>query len=122
MPGIDFGEAQSRVRLIEVLALLRFEPRSRCGKQLRGSCPEHRSRTRTSRCFAAYLGKDLWHCFACAAGGNALDLWVAVTGQDVHAAVIDLFLRLGREVPRLSPRASPRYPQATRGETAMHDP
>jgi DNA primase len=104
MPGIDFREARSRVRLLEVLGLLGFEPRSRCGNQLRGPCPVHRSRTRASRSFAAHLGKDVWHCFACAASGNALDLWVAVTRQGVHAAVRDLLRRLGREVPWLSPR------------------
>jgi len=116
MPGIDFREARARVRLIEVLGLLGFEPRSRWGNQLRGPCLVHRSRTRTSRSFAAHLGRDLWHCFVCAAGGNALDLWALVTRQDVHAAVLDLFLRLGREVPWLAPTALPPYPVATKGE------
>jgi hypothetical protein len=28
-----------------------------------------------------------------------LDLWLAVTHQTLHAGVIDLYTRLGREVP-----------------------
>jgi DNA primase len=84
-----------------VLDLLGFEPTERHGAQLRGPCPVHRSRTAGSRSFAAHLGKGAWHCFRCGAGGNALDLWVAVTRQPVHAAVLDLCLRLGREVPWL---------------------
>ena len=103
MPGIDFREARSRVRLQEVLQLIGFEPRSRWQDQVRGGCPVHRSQGPQSRSFAAHLGRGLWHCFRCGAGGNVLDLWVAVTRQQLHAAVIDLYRRLGREVPWLPP-------------------
>jgi DNA primase len=101
MPGIDFRQARTLVRLTEVLDLLGFEPSTRHGGQLRGPCPVHGSRTPASRSFAAHQGKNLWHCFHCGAGGNALDLWAAVTRQPLHAAVIDLCRRLGREVPWL---------------------
>jgi DNA primase len=107
MPGIDFREARARLALAEVLELIGFEPRSRWGEQRRGPCPVHRSRSRTSRAFAADLGKGVWHCFACGAGGNVLDLWVAVTRQPLHAAVIDLCQRLGQEVPWLPRRPAP---------------
>jgi DNA primase len=105
MPGIDFRAARSQLRLVEVLDLLGFEPRWRRGDQVRGPCPVHGSRTPASRAFAAHLGKGVWHCFRCGAGGNVLDLWVAVTRQDLHAAVIDLHRRLGYELPWLQPRA-----------------
>jgi DNA primase len=121
MPGIDFREARSRLRLAEVMELLRFEPRSRCADQVRGPCPVHGSRTPTSRSFAAHLGKGVWHCFVCGAGDNVLDLWVAVTRQDLHAAVIDLCTRLGREVPWLAAPASPARRVAARGEPTMPD-
>lgn len=122
MPGIDYREARARLRLGEVLALLGFEPRSRWGEQARGPCPVHRSHRPTSRSFAAHLGKGVWHCFVCGAGGNALDLWVAVTRQELHAAVIDLCARLGREVPWLTPRGLPPRRVVTQGEQAMPDP
>jgi DNA primase len=101
MPGIDYRAARTQLRLAAVLELLAFEPRERRGDQVRGRCPVHGSRTAASRSFAAHLGKGLWHCFSCGAGGNALDLWVAVTQQDLHAAVLDLCQRLGRAVPWL---------------------
>jgi DNA primase len=101
MPGIDFRRARACVRLAEVLDLLGFDPSERHGDQVRGPCPVHRSRTPGSRSFAAHLGKGAWHCFGCGAGGNALDLWVAVTGQPLYAAVIDLYKQLGYEVPWL---------------------
>jgi DNA primase len=106
MPGIDFREARARLALAEVLALIGFEPRWQWGEQLRGPCPVHRSRSPTSHAFAAHLDKGVWHCFACGAGGNVLDLWVAVTRQPLHAAVIDLCQRLGKEVPWLPRRLS----------------
>jgi DNA primase len=101
MPAIDFREARARLRLAEALELLGFEARSRVGAQVRGPCPLHRSRALRSRSFAAHLGKGLWHCFGCGAGGNVLDLWAQVTRQNVYAATIDLCRRLGRDVPWL---------------------
>ena len=101
MPGIDYRAARARLRLLALEQLLGFEARWRSGDQVRGRCPVHGSRTPHSRSFAAHLGKNVWHCFACGAGGNVLDLWAAVTRQDVHAAVIDLCRRLGCDVPWL---------------------
>jgi len=106
MPALDFREARARLQLAEVLDLLGFEPSNGRGDQVRGPCPVHRSRTRKSRSFAAHLRKNVWHCFGCGAGGNALDLWMALTRQPLHAAVSHLYTRLGREVPWLRrPRA-----------------
>jgi DNA primase len=101
MPGIDYRAARARLPLAAVLGLLGFEARERHGDQVRGRCPVHGSKTLGSRSFAAHLGKGMWHCFSCGAGGNVLDLWVAVTRQELHAAVLDLCRRLGRAVPWL---------------------
>jgi len=125
MPGIDFRLARSQVRLAEVLDLVGFVPSGRWRDQVRGPCPVHGSRSPRSRSLAAHLGKNLWHCFVCGAGGNALDLWVAVTHQPLHAAVLDLYGRLGREVPWLPwlPRpASVRRRLEREEERAMPDP
>jgi DNA primase len=101
MPGIDYRLARACVPLGDVLALMGYQPRSRVGARLRGPCPLHGSRSPTSRAFAAHLGKNVYHCFVCGAGGNALDLWAALTRQELHAAVQDLCRRLGRPVPWL---------------------
>jgi len=121
MPGIDYRAARALLPLADVLGLLGFRPCQRHGPQLRGPCPVHRSHSATSRTFAAHLGKNAWYCFRCDAGGNALDLWGAVTQQPLHAAVLDLCQRLGRDVPWLAaPTVSIRA--APRGETAMPEP
>jgi DNA primase len=64
----------------------------------------HGSRSATSRAFSAHLERGIWHCFVCAASGNALDLWAQVTQQEIYPAVLDLYCRLGRTAPRSSPR------------------
>jgi DNA primase len=104
MPAIDYHRARAALRLADVLGLLGYQPHRRQGQQWRGPCPLHGSRSAASRVFAAHLGKGLYHCFACGAGGNALDLWVALTRLPLHAAVLDLCRRLGRPVPWLEGR------------------
>jgi len=106
MPGIDFREARARLRLADVLALVGFQGRRGWDGQVRGPCPVHRSRSRASRAFVAHLDKGVWHGFVCRAGGNALDLWVTLTRQPLHAAVLDLCQRLGQHVPWLPRRSA----------------
>src|SRR5262249_19834133 len=74
MPAIDYRRARAELRLADVLELIGYQPRWRRGQQGRGPCPLHGSRTARSRSFAVHLGKNLFHCFRCGAGGNALDL------------------------------------------------
>lgn len=101
MPGIDFALLRRQITLTQVLDLIGFTPTTRRGPQLRGPCPVHGSAPQ-SRSFAANVQKNCWHCFRCGAGGNALDLYVAVTRQSLHAAALELCARLGVAVPRLS--------------------
>jgi DNA primase len=101
MPAIDYRRARAVLPIAEVLALTGYTPRWRRGPQLRGPCPVHGSRSATSRVFAVHLGKNLYHCFRCGSGGNALDLWAALRRLPLHAAVIDLCQRLDQPVPLL---------------------
>ena len=122
MSAIDFRAARSQVRLHEVLELVAFAPCWRWQDQVRGPCPVHRSQTPRSRSFAGHLGRGVWHCFRCGAGGNVLDLWVAVTHEPLHAAVIDLYRRLGRDVPQLPRPAVSAGRVERREKPAMPDP
>ena len=108
MPAIDYRHARTQLRLADVLELIGYRPRWRQGDRSRGPCPLHGSRSATSRAFAAHLGKNLFHCFRCGAGGNALDLWAALSRLPLHAAVLDLCQRLHQPVPWLDLRATDR--------------
>ena len=79
MPGIDFDLLRRQVPLAQVLDLVGFTAATRQGPQLRGPCPVHGSASPRSRSLAAHVHKQCWHCFRCGAGGNALDLYLAVT-------------------------------------------
>ena len=103
MPLVDLGRARSEIRLAVVLELLGWQPPERCGEQVRGPCPLHGPTSSRSRSFSAHLGRGVWHCFRCGASGNALELWARATGQGLYQAVLDLYDRLGQEVPWLQP-------------------
>jgi DNA primase len=108
MPAIDYRRARAELRLARVLELIGYQPRRRAGQQWRGPCPLHGSRSAASCVFSAHLGKDLFHCFGCGAGGNALDLWAALQRLPLHAAVVDLCRRLHEPVPWLNAVKPPR--------------
>jgi hypothetical protein len=103
MPLIDFRQARQEVRLAAVLGLLDWRCRQRRGEQVRGPCPVHRSTSPRSRSFSAHLGRNLWRCFVCQAQGNALDLWLQVTRQQLYPAVLELYRQLGQDIPWLTP-------------------
>jgi len=110
MPAVDYRRARAELRLADVLARIGYAPRAWYGQQLRGPCPLHGSRSATNRVFAAHLGKNLFHCFGCGAGGNALDLWAALSRLPLHAAVLDLCQRLHQPVPWLDDARPTRCP------------
>jgi DNA primase len=118
MPTIDYRRARAELRLADVLHLIGYEPRARLGQQLRGPCPLHGSRLPTSRVFSVHVGKNLYHCFRCGAGGNALDFWAALSRLPLHAAVLDLCERLHHPVPWLhDPRPSSSHETSPPEET-----
>jgi DNA primase len=120
MPALDYRAARAQLRLADVLALIDYQPHHRRGPQWRGPCPLHGSQSPTSRVFAAHLGKNLFHCFGCGAGGNALDLWAALRRLPLHAAVLELCQRLHQPVPWLHqarPRCRPPKPTPNHEET-----
>jgi putative transposase len=107
-PSIDFSAVRAAITLAEVLALLRFVPNKTRGAKQRGPCPVHGSQHPTrSDCFSADLAANIWHCFKCHKGGNALDLWAAATCQNIYDAATDLCQRLGRPLPTNEPQRRP---------------
>ena len=99
MPGIDYSLLRRQLPLSQVLDLLGFTPTTRRGPQVRGRCPVHGSTTPKSRSFAAHLEKNCWRCFGCGAGGNALDLYVAVSKLPLYEGALELCARLHLSVP-----------------------
>ena len=108
MAGIDYRALRRALRLGPVLELLGFVPSTGGRNQVRGPCPVHGSRSPRSRSFAGHLERHCWQCFGCGAGGNALDLWAAVTKLPLYQAAVDLCRRLNLAIPWLPARSPPR--------------
>lgn len=103
MPLIDLRQARLEVRLAAVLELLGWRFRERQGERVRGPCPIHGSSSPRSRSLSAHLGRGIWRCFVCGAGGNALELWMKAKDLELYPGVLELYRRLGRDVPWLRP-------------------
>jgi DNA primase len=86
---VSFAEIKSQVRMEPLLRAYRVEGLRRSGPdQLRGRCPIHRGEGLEA--FHVNLARNLFHCFACGAGGNVLDLVAAMEGCSVREAALQL--------------------------------
>ena len=103
---LDYKRLRELVTMDQVLDLVSFEPTSRTGDQLRGPCPVHQrdgSRPRRPRIFSVDVRGGRFQCFdsACAAKGNQLDLWAAVTELPLYEAALLLCEKTGIDPPQL---------------------
>jgi DNA primase len=101
MPGIDYQQLRQQVSMSQVLGLIGFRANWRRGPQVRGPCPIPDCSSTSRRTFSAHLLRQGYHCFACGAHGNALDLWAAIQRLPLHHAAIDLCRTLNLVPPRL---------------------
>jgi DNA primase len=110
MAWVDFSAIKRAVSLEMVLQryqvprLYRARPH-----QMAGCCPIHGGRRDDS--FRAHLGKNVFHCFACQAGGNVLDFIAAMEKCSVREAALQLQQWFGG--------ASPVAPMALRRQASQ---
>jgi len=82
---VSFSEIKSRVTIELVLRSYRVDWLRRSGdQQYRGRCPVHQGDSEEA--FHANFRRNLFHCFACGAGGNVLDLVAAMEGCSIRQA------------------------------------
>src|SRR5260370_33697864 len=81
---LDFTTIKHDVTMESLLREYRVELR-RCGKdQYRGRCPIHGGEGREA--FHVNLARNIFHCFACRAGGTVLDFVAAMEGCTLRDA------------------------------------
>jgi DNA primase len=87
---VSFAEIKSRVRMEQLLRAYRVAEGLRRGgpDQLRGRCPIHQGDGLDT--FHVNLARNLFHCFACRAGGNVLDFVAAMERCSVREAALRL--------------------------------
>ena len=102
---IDFRALKQQVPIERVLEFYKWRHVKTSGRELRGPCPVHRSKSETSRVFSVSQSKNAWKCFKCEAGGNQLDLAAHYFGipQDQFVRVaVALCRELRIDIPRIS--------------------
>jgi len=99
IPGINYRQLRAAISIAEILRLIGFVPAQTCGPQLRGPCPVHGSRSKSSRVFSVNLKTNAYRCFKCGSAGNQLDLYAAVTKKGLYQAAIDLCENLNCPTP-----------------------
>jgi len=83
---VDFGAVKQAVSLEAVLRHYHVPGLRKRPHQLVGRCPIHRGQRDDS--FRASLGKNVFHCFACQAGGNVLDFVAAMEKCSIRPAAL----------------------------------
>jgi DNA primase len=69
------------------------------GQRYQGLCPLHKEKTPS---FSVDPDQNLFYCFGCGAGGDAIKLHMMVSGDDFPAAVESLARRFGVPLPQAS--------------------
>lgn len=104
MSGIDYRRVRAAISMGEVLELIGFEASSRRGDQLRGRCPLQACQQTVRRAFSVDVGRGIFRCFACRAGGNQLDLWALFNRLPLHEAAKSLCHKNHTPIPWLASR------------------
>jgi DNA primase len=86
---VDFAAIKRSVPLGPLLARYQVQLRRSGPDQYRGCCPIHGGDGRDA--FHANLRKNVFHCFACGAGGGVLDFVAAIDRCSVREAALKLF-------------------------------
>jgi len=102
---VDFSAVKGSVSLEAVLRHYEVPGLRRHQDQLEGCCPIHRGKRDDS--FRASLSKNVFHCFACQAHGNVLDLVAAMEKCSIREAACRLQEWFGIAVSSASARPGP---------------
>jgi DNA primase len=103
---VDFAAVKQAVSLEAVLARYQVRGLRKTPYQLQGCCPIHRGKRADS--FRASLAKNIFHCFACQAGGDVLDFVAAMERCSIHQAALRLGQWFSVPAPDQSPPSSRR--------------
>ncbi|TMI02548.1 MAG: DNA primase, partial [Betaproteobacteria bacterium] len=86
----------NRVDIVEVVS--RYVQLKKGGANYLGLCPFHGEKTPS---FTVSPAKQFYHCFGCAAHGNAIGFLMAYAGLGYVDAVKDLAAAVGMQVPEV---------------------
>ncbi|RKR81897.1 CHC2-type zinc finger protein [Mucilaginibacter gracilis] len=94
IPAEFIASVQSKTDLVELVS--EFSELTLVGKQFVGPCPLHGG---TGDTFTVSIEKQIYKCFKCGQGGNAIRFMVAYKKLSFPDAVIFLAKRLKMDIP-----------------------
>lgn len=118
-PGwMDFAAVKARVSIGELLAWHGLAIPAQAVKW-RGRCPVHGGQGEQS--FHVHLSRNVFHCFACGANGDVLDLAVALEGGTLAQAARRLDDRFSSSPSRwpVQPQCAPGVRTVTKGRQRL---
>jgi hypothetical protein len=95
---IDYRDLKVRIRLMDRLDEIGWQPTEGRGVQLRGPCPLPVCQSRKSdqsqangvRSFSVHIEKNVYRCFGCSSSGTVLDFWRFYRGTTLYEAAKEL--------------------------------
>jgi DNA primase len=85
---VEFAAIKNNLPLAVLLRRYQVNLRRSGRDQYRGICPIHRGEGRDA--FHVNLGRNIFHCFSCGAGGSVLDFVAAMEGCTLREAALRL--------------------------------
>ncbi|GAB4325173.1 MAG: hypothetical protein Kow0059_21070 [Candidatus Sumerlaeia bacterium] len=87
-------DLRSRLDIVEVIQA--YVPLKQSGANLKGLCPFHQEKTPS---FMVSPGKQIYHCFGCGAGGDAVKFIMQIEKLTFREAVVHLARQFGLPLP-----------------------
>ena len=104
-----------RVDIVDLVG--RYVQLKRTGRNHKGLCPFHNEKTPS---FMVAEDKQLYHCFGCGAGGNAIGFYMAVERLDFIDAVEALAEKYGLDLDRYRTQTSAQDQEAAAQKKALY--
>lgn len=101
IPEELINQIRERVNILDVVS--DFVPLKKVGGNYKGLCPFHSEKTAS---FTVNEEKQIFHCFGCGAGGNAITFLMKASGMSFPDAVEELAKKAGVTIPKQTDKAA----------------
>lgn len=95
IPEEVISQIKERISIVEVVS--DYLPLKKVGANYKGLCPFHSEKTPS---FTVNEEKQIFHCFGCGAGGNAITFLMKAGGMTFPDAVTELAKKAGVSIPK----------------------
>ena len=110
IPPEILQQIRDRIDVVDIVS--RYVTLSKTGQNYKGLCPFHSEKTPS---FSVSPARQMFHCFGCGAGGDAISFLMKREGLEFVEAVSELARQTGVSIPKLH-RGNPDYRSSSERE------